>query len=171
MNTSSTAATPTAPRPALHGLTALVVAAAGLLATGCGGTPGNRVSGAVTFDGRPVPAGKVYFKPDTEAGNTGATGFADIVDGRYDTGRDGARNVGTGAMVISVEGIDPHSAEEGASAVHARHRRSRGGGGPGRAVHFPVGCAGAADVPRVRPSRAGRAPAGRRASGNHRLGR
>jgi hypothetical protein len=116
MNTSSTAATPTAPRPALHGLTALVVAAAGLLATGCGGTPGNRVSGAVTFDGRPVPAGKVYFKPDTEAGNTGATGFADIVDGRYDTGRDGARNVGTGAMVISVEGIDPHSSEEGASA-------------------------------------------------------
>lgn len=80
-----------------------------LLTTGCGGTPGNRVSGAVTFDGKPVPAGKVYFKPDAEAGNTGATGYADIVDGRYDTSLPGARNVGTGAMVISVEGIDPQA--------------------------------------------------------------
>jgi hypothetical protein len=78
-----------------------------LFSAGCGGTPGNRVRGAVTFDGKPVPSGKVYFKPDSEAGNSGATGFADIVDGRYDTGSRGARNVGTGAMVISVEGVDP----------------------------------------------------------------
>jgi hypothetical protein len=76
---------------------------------GCGGTPGNRVSGTVTFDGRPVPAGKVYFKPDAEAGGAGATGFADIVAGRYDTGLSGARNVGTGPMVVMVEGIDPQA--------------------------------------------------------------
>lgn len=82
---------------------------------GCG-KPGNRVTGAVTFDGRPVPAGKVYFKPDGEAGNSGATGYADIVDGRYDTSAEGARNVGTGAMIISVEGNEPQAAGEGADA-------------------------------------------------------
>lgn len=113
MNESSTASTHSGPRA----LAALAALACSLLATGCGGgTPGNRVSGAVTFDGTPVPAGKVYFKPDAEAGNTGATGFADIVDGRYDTGRAGARNVGTGAMVMSVEGIDPHASEDAGSA-------------------------------------------------------
>lgn len=82
---------------------------------GCGGTPGNRVSGTVTFDGRPVPAGKVYFRPDSATGGTGATGFADIVDGRYDTGRAGARNVGTGPMVVMVEGIDPQGGGGGDS--------------------------------------------------------
>lgn len=82
---------------------------------GCGGTPGNRVSGTVTFDGRPVPAGKVYFKPDSATGGTGATGFADIVAGRYDTGRAGARNVGTGPMVVMVEGIDPQAGGGGDS--------------------------------------------------------
>jgi hypothetical protein len=82
---------------------------------GCGGTPGNRVSGTVTFDGRPVPAGKVYFKPDAHTGGTGATGFADIVAGRYDTGLTGARNVGTGPMVVVVEGLDPQGGGGGDS--------------------------------------------------------
>lgn len=90
-------------RMIVHVLAAMLVAAV----VGCGGTPGNRVSGTVTFDGRPVPAGKVYFRPDADTGGTGATGFADIVDGRYDTGLTGARNVGTGPMVVMVEGIDP----------------------------------------------------------------
>ncbi len=86
-----------------------------VVVAGCGDA-GNRVTGSVTFDGRPVPAGKVYFKPDGEAGNTGATGYADIVDGRYDTAAEGARNVGTGAMIISVEGNEPQGAAGGEDA-------------------------------------------------------
>lgn len=86
-----------------------------VVAAGCG-KAGNRVTGSVTFDGRPVPAGKVYFKPDGEAGNTGATGYADIVDGRYDTSAEGARNVGTGAMIISVEGNEPQATGAGEDA-------------------------------------------------------
>ena len=63
------------------------------LAFGCGDDKTARVSGKVTFNGRPVPAGKIYFMPDGEQGNTGSTGYADIKDGEYDTGSSGGRNV------------------------------------------------------------------------------
>lgn len=92
----------------------LVPAALCVLALGCGGGEGNRVSGNVTFDGQPVPRGKVYFTPDGAKGNTGATGFADIVDGKYDTGASGGRGAPTGAVVIKVEGNDPSGVGPGA---------------------------------------------------------
>ncbi len=78
------------------------------LAVGCGGSTGGRVSGKVTFNGQPVPAGKVYISPDSSKGNTGPTGFADIKDGKYDTSAAGGQNATPGAVVIKVEGIDPN---------------------------------------------------------------
>ena len=62
----------------------------GGLASGCGGS-GHRISGKVTLDGKPVPAGKIYFIPDTAKGNSGPTRYADIVDGAYDTGATGGK--------------------------------------------------------------------------------
>jgi hypothetical protein len=77
------------------------------LVAGCGSNGTHRVTGKVTFKGQPVPAGKVYFKPDSSKGNTGASGYADIKEGVYDTAAPGGRGIAGGPMVIAVEGIDP----------------------------------------------------------------
>lgn len=54
---------------------------------GCGqdGPPRYTVSGAVTYDGRPVSAGRVIFEPDTDRGNHGPAAYADITEGYYET--------------------------------------------------------------------------------------
>jgi hypothetical protein len=77
------------------------------LMVGCGGDGFNNVTGKVTFKGQPVPAGKVYFIPDSSKGNSGATGYADIKQGVYDTAAPGGHGIGAGPMKIAVEGIDP----------------------------------------------------------------
>jgi hypothetical protein len=59
------------------------------------------------FDGKPVPAGKIYFIPDGSKGNTGATGYADIKDGKYDTADSGGHGTVGGPMTIAIEGTDP----------------------------------------------------------------
>lgn len=80
----------------------------GLVAVGCGGDGTNRISGKVTFKGQPVPAGKIYFLPDSSKGNTGGTGYADIKDGVYDTGATGGMGSVSGAIIVAIEGIDPN---------------------------------------------------------------
>lgn len=81
------------------------------LTLGCGdGT--YRVSGKVTFKGEPVPAGKIYFIPDGSKGNSGATGYADIKDGQYDTSSGNGRGCIGGPVIIAVEGIDPNAPPE-----------------------------------------------------------
>ncbi len=73
---------------------------------GCGDST-TRLSGKVTFNGKPVPAGKIYFIPDGAKGNKGATGYANIVDGTYDTSATGGRGSAPGAVVVAIEGNDP----------------------------------------------------------------
>ncbi|MDA0285652.1 MAG: hypothetical protein O3B13_22285 [Planctomycetota bacterium] len=78
-----------------------------LFVTGCGGggddgPPRFRVSGTVTFDGKPVPAGTIYFQP--AAGNKGPAGLAAIVKGKFDTSS-GKGTVG-GPHNVRVEGTD-----------------------------------------------------------------
>jgi hypothetical protein len=80
------------------------------LSLGCGGDKTYRVSGAVTFNGNPVPAGKIYFMPDGSKGNTGAAGYADIKDGQYDTSATGGRGTAGGPMIVRIEGSDPSAA-------------------------------------------------------------
>lgn len=77
-------------------------------AMGCGGDGSSRISGKITFNGKPVPAGKIYFMPDGAKGNTGTTGYADIKDGAYDT----SSGVGAakGAVIVAIEGVDPAQA-------------------------------------------------------------
>ena len=82
----------------------MLVIAMPLLA-GCGGS-GPRavnVSGTVTFNGQPVPQGKIYFDPDTAAGNDGVQGFARIQEGAYDT-RDTGKGIGGGAYRVRIIG-------------------------------------------------------------------
>jgi len=62
------------------------------------------VSGTVTYEGQPVPAGVVYFEPTVEAGMTAPTGFAIIRDGRFRTDR--VHRPGPGPYVARVTGGD-----------------------------------------------------------------
>ncbi len=77
---------------------------------GCGGSNANRVSGKVTFAGKPVPAGKIYFMPDGGKNNSGATAYAEIIDGFYDTSATGGQGATKGPMIVAIEGIDPATA-------------------------------------------------------------
>lgn len=83
------------------GLLAAVLAGA----AGCGsdGPRTYRLSGKVTFDGSPVPLGRIYFDPDLSRENRGPSGYADIVDGQYDTSTTGKGMVG-GPMIVRIQG-------------------------------------------------------------------
>jgi hypothetical protein len=70
-----------------------------------------RVSGTVTHNGKPVPKGLIFFDPDGAKGTTGGQGFANIVDGKYDTAAEG-RGVRGGAYVVRVNGFDGKEANE-----------------------------------------------------------
>jgi hypothetical protein len=88
-------------------LSRLLPALLGLLPLGCGGDGTHHVTGKVNFQGKPVPAGKIYFIPDNSKGNTGPTGYADIKDGFFDTSATGGSGVPPGPLIIAIEGIDP----------------------------------------------------------------
>jgi hypothetical protein len=82
------------------------------LAAGCG--PGEKlydVSGTATYDGKPIPAGIIYFDPDPMKGGTGTQGFATVNDGKYTTAVNG-RGVRGGSYVIRITGYDGKTANE-----------------------------------------------------------
>jgi len=82
-----------------------VLGALALTASGCqDGLKRVRVSGSVTFQGKPVPYGNVVFEPDKSKGNSGPQGYATIKDGRFDTGLAGGTAPTSGPQVIAIEG-------------------------------------------------------------------
>lgn len=81
---------------------------------GCGsGEQRFELSGTITYEGRPVPAGYIVFNPDAAAGNTGPGSTADIRDGRYTT-PPGGGTMG-GPHTVSIFGFDgtPYTMEGG----------------------------------------------------------
>lgn len=86
------------------GLFPIVVMTAAML--GCGASDGYRVSGKATFEGKPIPIGRIYFTPDASKQNTGAAGYATIKDGTYDTSAEGGMGVLGGPMIVKIEGSD-----------------------------------------------------------------
>lgn len=81
---------------------------AALCCVGCG--PGSKapprfdVSGQVTFGGKPVPSGSIYFEADSSRGNAGPVSIVGIENGRYDT--QAARVAGPvqGPLVVRITG-------------------------------------------------------------------
>lgn len=76
-----------------------------LVSLGCGGDSGPErfdVSGKVTLDGGPLSSGQIVFEPDATAGNSGPSGYADIVDGEYDTAN--AKGTVGGAQIVRITG-------------------------------------------------------------------
>ncbi len=74
-----------------------------------------QLSGTVKFDGKPIPAGQIYFMPDGGKNNGGPAGFAQIHDGKFDTRLAGGKGHASGPMIIKIEGLDPASKTKDAS--------------------------------------------------------
>ncbi len=78
-----------------------------LFALGCGdsGPPRFRISGTVTYEGKPVPTGSIVFQPDAARNNSGPNGSATIKDGVFDTRVDGQGFSG-GPQIVIVQAFD-----------------------------------------------------------------
>ncbi len=78
-----------------------------LAVLGCGdrGPVRYDLSGEATFDGRPIPAGLIFFDPDIARGNDGPAGFATIRNGHYDT-RDHGKGMIGGPHRVRIHGFD-----------------------------------------------------------------
>ena len=87
--------------------TSVAVLGLAVVLAGCGekGPARHNVSGKVTFAGKPVPAGRIVFEPDSAAGNQGPAGFAEISDGQYDTAKAGQGTVG-GPHLARITGLE-----------------------------------------------------------------
>jgi hypothetical protein len=85
----------------------LLFGASCLLLCGCGSNdpPMFHLKGTITFDGKPVKAGRVDFFTDLTQGNDGPQGYALIKDGQFDTRQAGQAH-GGGAIVVRIEGFD-----------------------------------------------------------------
>ena len=85
----------------------LLACLAGACAIGCArsGPKTYRVRGIVTFNGSPVPAGRIDFMPDARRGNSAMAGFAKIVGGSYDSAAGGVGSAG-GPMTMLVSGYE-----------------------------------------------------------------
>lgn len=82
------------------------------LLMGCGGdnAPDTyHVSGTVNFDGKPIPVGQIRFVPDSSKGNSGPAGYAQIIDGKYDTSAESGKGHASGPMIVQIDGQDPES--------------------------------------------------------------
>lgn len=88
-----------------HWMTAAFLAAV-LVLTGCSGEEKlYNISGTITYDGKPVVKGVVHFDPDVAKGAKGTAGFANIVNGKYNTA-DNGKGVRGGPYAIRVNGFD-----------------------------------------------------------------
>jgi len=62
-----------------------------------------RLSGAATYDGKPIPFGTVLFNPDTSLQHSGPQGSASIENGRYRIAS-GTPGVKPGPHIVTVNG-------------------------------------------------------------------
>jgi hypothetical protein len=93
-------------------LSAGLFLAAAVALAGCGGDEKRYdVTGTVTFDGKPVPKGLIFFDPDPARGGGGSQGFANIWDGKYTTA-DKGKGVRGGAYIVRISGFDGKEAPE-----------------------------------------------------------
>ena len=67
------------------------LAVLGLVLAGCGGDglDRHRIRGTVTFEGKPVESGAIFFEPTASVGKIAPTVYLPIQDGKYDTGNKG----------------------------------------------------------------------------------
>jgi hypothetical protein len=80
--------------------------------TGCGddGMNRHRITGTVTYDGKPVESGAIFFEPTASVGMIAPTAYLRVENGKYDTGDKGPvagkYRVVVGGMNQSKETVD-----------------------------------------------------------------
>ena len=81
------------------------LAVLGLVLAGCGGDglDRHRLRGTVTFEGKPVEFGAIFFEPTPSVGKIAPTVYLPVRDGKYDTGSKGPV---TGKYRVVVGGMD-----------------------------------------------------------------
>jgi hypothetical protein len=74
-----------------------------LLISGCGdaGTKLYHISGEVTYNGKAVPEGVIYFTPNSSTDKSATQGLAFILNGKYNTANGRGVSVGSISVVIS----------------------------------------------------------------------
>jgi len=83
---------------------ALALGLAFVALAGCTSKPPMaQISGTVTFQGKPVPAGYISFTP--EAG-VGSVRVCQIKDGVYDSSKEGEPGIFPGKNLVRIEGFD-----------------------------------------------------------------
>lgn len=91
----------------LHLSMCLMLAMIVCLLAGCQTGPRiYHVKGTVTYEGKPVPAGMIFFDPDAAKQNDGPPGYAFIKDGAYDTAAQGGKGVIGNAYLVRIQGFD-----------------------------------------------------------------
>lgn len=89
-----------------------ILLSAGLLmfacfAIGCKpATKVSQISGTVSFNGKPVPAGYITFTPDVGAGTLGQVVGFQIEDGKYDSSTNTPPGIQAGTYKIRIGGFD-----------------------------------------------------------------
>ena len=81
-----------------------------LMLAGCDGDSRKELSGTVTYDGKPLPAGVISFEPDATKGNDGPAGTAIVKDGQFRTAP--GKGVLGGAYRVRIQGGDGVNAGE-----------------------------------------------------------
>jgi hypothetical protein len=74
--------------------------------SGCGGGDGldrYRITGTVTYNGKPVEFGSIFFEPTESVGKIAPTAYLPVRDGKYDAGDEGPVK---GKYRVVVGGID-----------------------------------------------------------------
>jgi hypothetical protein len=76
-----------------------------LVTLGCNdaGPKRTRLAGEAKYDGQPIVYGDIVFTPD--GASSGAQGFANIRDGKFDTAGTGGKGIAGGPTIIRVTGF------------------------------------------------------------------
>lgn len=62
--------------------------------------------GKVTYKGQPIPRGTIHFDPDLHAPNDGPQGYADIINGEFDTRKKPGLGSGSGKYFLRINAAD-----------------------------------------------------------------
>jgi hypothetical protein len=87
------------------------------LLSGCGdtGTKLYHISGEITYDGKPVPEGVIYFTPNSSTGKLETQGLAFILNGKYNTTN--GRGVSAGSISVVISGSQHLAGKEEVTAL------------------------------------------------------
>jgi len=119
--------TDTRPWTVAHRTRRVAAVVIAVVVAGCGpqGPARYRVQGSVSYEGRPVPLGRIVFEPDVLEGNRGPQGFAVIENGFFDTAVKQGRGTAGGPMVVTIDAFETSAPGQPARPLLTNHQERR----------------------------------------------